>query len=40
MSHLNNQVSEDTFQIWEAKRDARYKAREMKKSNALSIIVN
>jgi hypothetical protein len=40
MSHLNNEVSEDTLQMWEAKRDARYKAKEMKKSNALSIIVN
>jgi hypothetical protein len=40
MSHLNNEVSEDTLQMWEEKRDARYKAREMKKSNALSIIVN
>ena len=38
MSHLNNQVSEDTLQMWELKRDARYKAREMKKSNALSVI--
>lgn len=40
MSHLNNQVSEDTLQMWESKRAARSKAREMKKSNALSIIVN
>jgi hypothetical protein len=40
MSHLNNEVSEDTLQMWEEKRDARYKAREMKKSNALSIIAN
>jgi hypothetical protein len=38
MSHLNNQVSEDTLQMWEAKRDARYKAREMKKNNAISVI--
>jgi len=40
MSHLNNEVSEDTLQMWESKRDARYKAREMKKSNALSIMIN
>ena len=40
MSHLNNEVSEDTLQMWESKRAARSKAREMKKSNALSIIVN
>ena len=40
MSHLNNEVSEETLQMWEEKRAARYKAREMKKSNALSIIVN
>jgi hypothetical protein len=40
MSHLNNEVSEATLQMWEEKRDDRYKAREMKKSNALSIIVN
>lgn len=40
MSHLKNEVSEETLQMWEEKRDARYKAREMKKTNALSIIVN
>jgi hypothetical protein len=40
MSHLNNEVSEDTLQLWEEKRAARCKAREMKKNNALSIIVN
>jgi hypothetical protein len=40
MSHLNNQVGEDTFQMWESKRAARSKAREMKKNNALAIIVN
>jgi hypothetical protein len=40
MSHLNNEVSEATLQMWEEKRDDRYKAKEMKKSNALSIIVN
>ena len=40
MSHINGEVSDDTFKMWEEKRDARYKAREMKKNNALSIIVN
>jgi hypothetical protein len=40
MSHLNNEVSEDTLQMWESKRAARSKAREMKKNNALAIIVN
>jgi hypothetical protein len=40
ISHLNNEVSEDTLQMWESKRAARSKAREMKRSNALSIIVN
>ena len=38
MSHLNNEVSEDTLKMWETKRDARYKAREMKKNNAISVI--
>lgn len=38
MSHLHNEVSDDTLKMWEAKRDARYKAREMKKNNAISVI--
>ena len=40
ISHLYGHVSDDTFQIWEEKRDARYKAKELKKNNPLSIIVN
>jgi hypothetical protein len=38
MSHLNNEVSEDTLQMWELKRDARYKAREAIKKNNLQVI--
>ena len=40
MSHINNEVSEDTIRMWEEKRDARYKDREMKRNNPKSIIVN
>jgi hypothetical protein len=39
MSHLNNEVSEDTLQRWEEKRDARYKAIETRKNNPKSIVV-
>jgi len=38
MSHTTNEVSEETIQKWQEKRDARYKAREMKKNNAISVI--
>jgi hypothetical protein len=38
MSHLNNDVSEDTLQMWELKRDARYKAKESIKKNNLQVI--
>ena len=33
MSHLNNEVSEDVIQLWEEKRDYRYKVIETNKNN-------
>ena len=33
MSHLNNDVSEDVIQLWEEKRDFRYKVIESNKNN-------
>jgi hypothetical protein len=40
MSHLNNEVSEDTLQMWEEKCKARYKAIESNKNKLNHIIVN
>jgi hypothetical protein len=40
MSHLNNEVSEATLQMWEEKRDDRYKAIELKRNTPASIIIN
>lgn len=40
MSHLNNEVSEETLKMWEEKRDARYKAIELNKNKHQTIIVN
>ncbi len=40
MSHLNNEVSEETLQMWQKKRDARYKDIEVNKNKHQTIIVN
>lgn len=40
MSHLNCEVDDEIVQIWQEKRDARYKAIELKKISPKSIIVN
>lgn len=40
MSHLNCEVDDEIVQIWQEKRDARYKAIELKKISPTSIIIN
>ena len=37
MSHLNCQVSEDSIQSWQEKRDARYKTKNSVKSRNISV---